>query len=419
MVGALFFVASAVSVGSEPPQTDSCSFLSAGTFSYRYTEAGKTYCCETDDTDKLDTAAELKANCYQTDSAKPENDCAVADQVNGITCCAVNSENVVECTIDSACTETECAITSEGSGEDEQDDEIVFLAKPAKKAEQVVKFEESSFLQSFDIDITFTEKCPVDNPSCGPNEKEYVAEALTYGGMIIDANDKDKHEFFYFGDGETKYSTADHAPLSYTREPYDFDSDLVLFDMKISHPLVRDYPPGSKVVFFTEEQKWRMPDRKKLSDDILSGQTTINILKNDGLYAPYVGDRIALHSEDFYKNFTVVAVEDALVLEAPVSRFGAIGASRAAATGEDKLTITLNEPIGQDLAADGTHVFVHEISLTRPPLGGENPDDDDGGGLSDAALAGIIGGSVGGVLLIAVVIRQMSNSDEESVFNGV
>jgi len=413
MVCALFFVASAVSVGTEPAQTESC--VSLGSYEYRYTEAGKTYCCETDNTDKLDTAAELKANCYQTNSAKPENDCAVADQINEITCCAANSDNVVECTSDSPCEETDCGINSEGSGEDQQDDEIVLLAKPAKKTEQVVKFEESSFFQSFESDITFTEKCPGGAESCGADKKEYVAEALTYGGMIIDANDIKKHEFFYFGDGETKYSTADHAPLSYTREPYDFDTDLVLFDMPISHPLVRDYPPGSYVVFFTKEQKW-MPDRKKLSDDILSGQKTINILKNDGLYAPYVGDRIALHSGDFYKNFTVVAVEDALDLEAPMARFGAIGASRAAATGSNnKLAVTLDQEIGKDLAADGTHVFVHEISLTRPPLGGENPDDDDGGGLSDAALAGIIGGSVGGVLLIAVVIRQMKREGEKDL----
>lgn len=407
MVNAFFFVASAVSVGTDAPEADSCVFLIS--YENRYTEADKTYCCSNDDSTKLETAAGRATYCYPTDSANPENDCAVADQNKGITCCAANSDNVVECTIDSACTETECGIISEGSGEDEQKDEIVFLAKPAKKADRVVKFEQSSFYQSFEDGIEFTEKCPDENPSCEADEKKYVAEALTYGGMIIDANDKKRHEFFYFGDGETKYPTADHTPLSYTREPYDFHDDLFLFDMPISHPLVRNYPPGSKVVFFTEEQKW-MPDRKTLSNDITSGTKTINILKNDGLNKPYVGDRIALHSGDFYKNFTVVTVEDA---SASVSRFGAIGASRAAATGGDKLKITLDEEIGQNLVAGETHVFVHEISLSRPR---ENPDEDDGGGLSDAALGGIIGGSVGGVLLIAVVIRQMSG--EKNLVDG-
>ena len=96
MVGALFFVASAVSVGTEPPQTESC--VSLGLYEYRYTDAGiKTYCCELNAPTKLGTAEDRKNYCYQTNSAKPENDCAVADQNNEITCCAANSDNVVEC----------------------------------------------------------------------------------------------------------------------------------------------------------------------------------------------------------------------------------------------------------------------------------------------------------------------------------
>ena len=216
--------------------------------------------------------------------------------------------------------------------------------------------------------------------SCKVGEKQiFKFPDFEYGGMIVapgvDATDKTRHENFYFGDGETKYDD--------TRTALTFEkiSDEKI-SVKISHPLVREYPVSSRVYFWEEDHPW-IPDRKELHTDVSSDDTKIKIVKENDGRKPLVGDVIALHSATHAINRTIVGVTEV-----------------ATANGDPHYEVELNAAVGADFSAGSTHVKLHEVSESR-----KSGDDDDG--LSDAELGGIIGGSIGGVLLLAVVAKQM------------
>ena len=242
-----------------------------------------------------------------------------------------------------------------------------------------------------------------DNTCANGATPTYVAADLRFGGMIVDASDPSlaKHETFYFGTGDTKYSTT-KTPLTYTKEERSSgqDNSFWLYKVQISHPLVRSYGAADSAVYiWTRPQSW-MPDRKELHTTVNADDTSIKIVKeDDDTNAPRKDDTIALHNQDVAINRTVVGV----------TQF-------AAANGDAYWEVELDEAPGHVFEADAnTHVKLHETSPERDTDLG----DSGSSGLSGGALGGIIGGSIGGVLLIAVAVTKFMPGKKYSSLEGV